>query len=123
MAVRTNYADVNSIMDGMTVTEADVNKYIAAANTMVNTVLGTTASDLYTEIEKWLAGHMLAITRERVAKIAEAGTAKIEYIGKWGAGLQSTSYGQMVLALDTSGTFMNLEKKPAFLRAVQSFDA
>jgi hypothetical protein len=119
---RTNATDVKLIMDNVTLSDAIVNSYISAANTMLNEVLGTTESDLMTEIERWLTAHMITITRERQAAKEGAGGAEITYTGKWGWGLQSSSYGQMVLALDTSGAFGNLEKRPASIYAVPQYD-
>lgn len=122
MAIRTNYTDVDAIMDGMTVNEADVNKYITGANAMLNEVIGTGTSVLMTEIEKWLTAHMISSTRERIGKEEEAGGAKIKYTGFWSEGLKSTPYGQMVLTLDTTGAFAALGKPSASITAITSFD-
>ena len=76
------------------------------------------------EIEKWIAAHMVTITRERVAREEGAGGAYIKYAGEWGAGLASTSYGQMAINLDTSNTLQALSegKRTAMSRAIVSFD-
>jgi hypothetical protein len=126
MANRTTYAEVINIMDTLsaTTTTAIVTAYITSAHVMVNEVMGTTeVTDILTEIEKWLSAHLIAISRERQGIKEEAGTAKITYsdIFKKG-GLASTTYGQMVLAMDTSGAFAALALRQASIFAVTSFD-
>jgi len=123
MAVRTTATEVKQIMDEIDLLDAQIDPYITASNIMVNQVMGTTTdTDLLGEIERWLAAHMITITRDRLAKKEEAGGAKIEYVGVYGMALESTQYGQMVIALDTTGAFAALSKKPASLKAIDSFD-
>ena len=124
MANRTTATDVRNIMDVLsdTTTDTIINAYIASAHTMVNEVLGTEDTDLLTNIEMWLTCHMIAVTRERQALKEEAGGAKIEYTGKYDQGLKMTSYGQMVLLLDTSNLFATLGGRGASIYAVKSFD-
>jgi hypothetical protein len=124
MAVRADKDTVRAYMEGKIpdIIDADVDLFINSANVMVNNVLGTGTSSLLTEIENWLTCHMIASTRERQAKKEEAGGAKVEYTGFWKLGLQSTSYGQMVLVLDTSGAFASLGGKSASITAITSFD-
>ena len=101
----------------------EINSYIEGANTMINSTLvgkGLGAS-LLAEIERWVAAHMIASTRERQSKKEEAGGAKIEYSGKWGVGLSSTSYGQMAISLDASRTLQALASGGvAFMKAIKS---
>ena len=123
--MRTTHDDVRNIMDTLsdTTTDAIIDAYIGSANVMVTEVMGTTeTSDILEELEKWLACHMIAVTRERQALKEEAGTAKITYTGKYGQNLSMTSYGQMVLALDQSGSFAATSLRPASIYAVTSFD-
>lgn len=101
--------------------DAQVEAYIGSANTYINsTLLGKGLSDaLLAEIERWLSAHMIALTAERTTKKEEAGTAKVEYAGQFGKSFEATSYGQMVLALDTSGTLRDLmDKKQARFTAI-----
>ena len=111
--MRTSIAEVKLIIE-TTLTDPSILSFITTANTMVNNVLGLAESEesssgsensRYTEIEKWLTAHLIAMTRERMASKEEAGGAKIEYVGQTGLGLSSTPYGQMVLSMDTSGAF------------------
>ena len=122
MAARIVYTDVSAILEDTELTEAQIAPYIVSANAMVNSVLGTGTSDILTEIERWLAAHMIAITRERQAKKEGAEGANIEYVGIYGAGLNSTSYGQMVLQLDTTGAMAALGKKEISIYAITSFE-
>lgn len=108
---RVTATEVKEIIN-TSLTDAAVLPYITSANIYVTNRLGTTtlSADILKEIELWFTAHMIAITRERVAKTEEAGGAKIEYVGEYGKGLQATPYGQMCLSLDTSNTLI-LEAK------------
>lgn len=122
MAVRVTASEVKEIMD-TTLSDVIVGAYITSANTLVNSVLGTGATDLLKEIERWLTAHMIAVTRERQAQKEGAGGAYIEYTGKYGQDLSSTSYGQMAMALDTTGALAGLAGKSASITAIKSFDS
>ncbi len=120
---RISATEVLEIMD-VDLTEAQVDPYIGSAHAFVEGALDGKGLKDFTlkEIERWLAAHMIALTRERTAASEEAGGAKIVYAGEWGKDLDATSYGQMAKMLDTSGTLtaLNDGKKPAFMRAVKS---
>jgi hypothetical protein len=123
--MRTTAANVKAILDNTALTTAQIEAYITSADIMITQVLGTTlGTDTLSEISRWLTAHMIATTRERPALREEAGTAKIEYTGKWGLGLASTSYGAMVLSLDTTGAMAAASTglKSAYIFAVPSFD-
>jgi len=124
MAVRVTATEVKAIMD-TELTDVQVNAYITSANVTVNEIMGTTeTTDILKEIERWLCAHMISITRERQAAKEGADEANITYTGKYGMALQSTSYGQMVLTLDTTGAFADASdaKPPIVWKAIQSFD-
>ena len=115
--MRTTKEQVREIIDtGLEDNEVDA--FISGANSMVNAYLAGEglSSTLLEEIERWLAAHMIASTREPAAKRQEAGTAKIEYFGQYGMGLDSTAYGQMVKSLDTSGKMAAASKKKVDIR-------
>jgi hypothetical protein len=122
MAVRVTATEVKEILDDTTLLDAQVNPYITSANIMVNEVIGTGTTDILKEIERWLTAHMITVTRERQASREEAGGARIDYVGAFGEGLKSTSYGQMVLALDTTNAFASLAGKAASIYAIPSFE-
>lgn len=125
MATRVLAEEVIAIMD-TSLEETVVEPYCDSANVFVNAALGTKGLTeiILKEIEKWIAAHMIAISKERQARDEGAGTAYIKYAGEWKMGLQQTSYGQMAIALDTSGTLVNIAKNKglAYSYAVPSFD-
>lgn len=118
MAYRVRNEEVKAIID---TSLEDVTPFIAGANALVDQVLGTD-TDLSTaqlkEIERWLAAHFVAI-RDPQARSEKIGEASISYqVGIAGEGLKATSWGQQVLALDTSGKFLAVGKKKAELVAL-----
>jgi hypothetical protein len=120
MANRVTATEVKAIMDEVTLADAVIDSYISGANTIVTDNLGSTTLSvaMLKEIERWLAAHLVAITRERTAKKEGAGGASIEYTGEWGSGFDSTSYGQTAIALDSTGTLAGLTGKSASIYAV-----
>lgn len=113
--------EVKIILNDTTLSNDSIQSYIVTASTLVNTALGSGQTSVLKEIEKWLAAHLIAVTKERIATEEEAGGAKIKYAGSYGKGLQSTSYGQMVLTLDTTGRLASLMGKSAKVEAIKSF--
>ena len=109
---RVTAAEVKEVIN-TSLTEVQVIPYITSANVYVTERLGssTLAADTLKEIERWFTAHMIAITRERVAKSEEAGGAKVEDVGEFGEGLKSTPYGQMCISLDTTGLLVQEGKK------------
>ena len=122
MVYRTTAADVKIIID-TSLADPDIESIIKTANVLVSAELGSAGlgEDLLTEIERYLTAHLIASTRERMAKKEGAGGASIEYAGAFGAGLDATPYGQTVKALDTSGRMSSLSGKRASMYAVKSF--
>lgn len=119
MSVRVTATEVKEIIE-TDITDSTIDVYITSANALVNKALGTSSLGmaLLKEIERWLTAHMIASTKERQTKKEEAGTAKVEYTGDYGEGLASTSYGQMVMGLDTTGGMAKLGKKVIMLKAI-----
>ena len=120
--MRVTATEVKEILDNSALSDTIVDAYILGANSLVNSVLGTGDTALLKEIERWMAAHMIASSRERMAQKEGAGGAYIEYTGTSGQELRSTPYGQMVLTLDTSGEMASLGLKKASIYAVKSFD-
>lgn len=115
--------EVRAIMSEMDITDEIILSYIIGANRLVSHTLSgafLTSETLLAEIEKWLAAHMIASTRERLAKKEGAGGAFIEYAGEFASGLGSTPYGQMVMILDVSGLMSALGGKSASMTVIQS---
>jgi len=100
-----------------------IESYIEIANSMVtDTVTCGLAASVLKEIERWLTAHLISITQERVGIKERLGEAEITYAGKFGEGLKGTSYGQMVLQLDTCGSFAKLGTKTITITAITSFE-
>lgn len=121
MATRVTAAEVIEIMD-TTLTESEINPYVISANVFVTEALSSTSlsANALKEIERWLAAHFAAMTKERQSKKEEAGGAAIEWGVKFGSELEATTYGQVALNLDTTNTLKNLQKgkSSAFIHAV-----
>jgi len=122
MAVRVTSTEVKEIID-TTLDDKHVDVYIGLANTMVtNTVTCGLSAAVLKEIERWLAAHLITITKDRQTTEEKLGDAQAKYTGTFGEGLKSTSYGQMVLILDTCGQFGNLGLKDIDVTAITSFE-
>jgi len=108
---------VDDVLDIIDTTDEDmVDACIISANAFVtNTLTGKGLNDsIMKEIERWLTGHMVASTKERQIKKAGAGGAEVEYVGKFDLGLYGTTYGQMAVMLDTSGTLTDIAKAKSY---------
>lgn len=125
MANRVDYDDVKAIMDNCTTANATITVFITSANALINKVFvndATMSEDMLTEVEKWLAAHLIASTVFRTTSEEKLGDASLKYTGEWGKKLESTPYGQMVLLLDASGLLANAGKMAASIYAVNEFD-
>jgi len=125
MAVRTTAAEVKEIMDNCTLDDTVVDAYIVGANAWIDNILAddiTLGDTLLETLEQWFTAHMIAVSTCRTASKEKLGEAAVEYTGKWGMKLNSTSYGQMVLTLDTTGLLAKAGKESASIYAITSFD-
>ncbi len=117
--MRTTAAKVKEIIE-TDLEDAIVDAYIKGATELVSATLSGKGlgADLLEEIERWVAAHLMAATRERQAIREEAGGAKVQYQGEFSTGLNLTSYGQIAIALDTSGGLAALGVKRVTIKAV-----
>jgi len=133
MAVRVTATEVKAIMTDCTVADSTIDIFIIAANLIINKIFvndTTTSDEILKEIERWYSAHLVTSTIWRVATIAreKVGDAeveygsKVEYVGKGYDMLRSTTYGQTVLALDTTGKMNRVGKRAAIMYAIESFD-
>lgn len=126
MAARVTAAEVKEILDNCLLTDAVINAFIAGATELVTQALGssTLSTALLKEIERWLAAHMISVTPlgDRITTEEGAGGAYERYAGTFGEGLHSSTYGQTVLSLDTTGAMASLSARKARMIAIQSFD-
>ncbi|MCK5019473.1 MAG: DUF4054 domain-containing protein [Candidatus Peribacteraceae bacterium] len=122
MAVRVSATEVRVVIT-TSLLDTAIDAYIAIANPMVtNTVTCGLSEAVLKEIERWLTAHLIGITKERATTKEKLGEAAVEYAGTFGKGLEQTSWGQMVLQLDTCGQFANLGKKDINITAITSFE-
>ena len=132
---RVTYDEVIEIMDNCTLSSTVVETYINAANLFLNSLFNITdadessessgaveTTDLYKEMERWLTAHMISSTRFRMSKSEQVGDAKVEYVGKFGMGLDSTPYGQMLKMMDPTGELASADKRKASIFAIPQFD-
>lgn len=124
MDYRITADEVSEIIDTAQSTDT-IYACIAAANSIVTSMLGASAlvEVQLREIERWLAAHFLACSRERQLKVETVGQAKQEFLGKADMGLDATLYGQQVKLLDTTGILsMKLGRRGAGLYAIPQFE-
>lgn len=101
MAARVTTSDVKEIID---TDLTDLSMFITPANLLINEKLsGEGLSDvLLTEIEKWLTAHLLTC-KERQQTKERMGETETSYNWNTKIGLDSSTYGQTVKILDTTG--------------------
>ncbi len=125
---RVTAEEVKEIMDNCPLSDTIVETYIDIASAYINKVFDLepdddssgTFTDGYEELERWLTAHMIATTRFRQVSQETIETATVKYTGYWSKGLESTSYGQMVLMLDTEGKIAGAGKRAASIYAVKT---
>lgn len=98
----------------------EISAIMLVSNRMVTNVLGTSIlmGDVLTDIETFLTAHIIAIGKERQTKEERVGDVWIKFNENKGDSLQSTTYGQMVLLLDTTGSFQSANKMKASIKAI-----
>ena len=119
---RTTVGNVKEVIT-TNATDKQVDEIIKTANLLVNTHLSDQglSANLLADIEKWLTAHLLALTFDRQAEQKKVGDASEKYAAL-GQGLKSTTYGQIVISLDSSGMLSNANKQIATIRVVPQFD-
>lgn len=123
MAVRTTATAVNEIMQSA-LTDAEIDSIISHANRVVTRKLGGEGMTdaLLKDIETWLTAHLIALGKERQPITEKVGDVWAVYNKNPEGFLMSTTFGQMVLFLDTSGKMGQAELKKARIKAIQQTD-
>lgn len=119
MTARATESDVTSIIDTDRTT-GQITAFIATANVIVNdNLVGVGLSDTtLTQIEIWLAAHLIAISDQREVRINVL-QSEVEYhVPKFGMGLKATAFGQQALALDFTGRLASLGNQRALIEIV-----
>ena len=114
MAVLATYSDVQTLMQDTTIDST----YITSVLTTVDLILTkiyenstcTVSDSILEELQKYYAAHIISSTTARVATKEKLGEAQVEYAGKFGEGLDSTPYGQMVKLLIRVGWLQNHQR-------------
>lgn len=115
---RVTAIEVKGIMPDVVILDATVDLYIAAGTLIIDKVFGAAdVSETTIQIEKWFVAHMIASSQGSVVE-EKIGDASVKYHDYKGEGLNSTSYGRMVLLLDNLGLLSNLGKRAASIFAV-----
>lgn len=119
---RTDKDTVESIME-TGIDPLEIVAIIEFANRMVTTIVGgtTLTEEILTDIETWLTAHLIAMGKERQAKSERINDIWITYQGKFGESLKGTTYGQMVLMLDSTGNFARAMKLKIQINAIPQY--
>jgi hypothetical protein len=121
---RTTADEVREIIPNCTLTDEQVEPMILDKVFLNDTTLSASQRE---EIERWFTAHLLVFAGflpGLSVKMEKIGDAEIQYaaVGKTGAGLDSTPFGQMAKILDTSGLLGASGKMKASIYAVKSFE-
>ena len=110
MPFRVTEDEVRKIID-TSIDDASISMFIDTANVLINEkLLGSGLSEqLLAKIELYLTAHFITL-RDKVLKREEMGESENQYYGNVGMGLESSSYGQNVLVLDSSNILRDANK-------------
>jgi len=106
---------VNSVEDiiDTDLAETQIQAFIDAANLTLDEVFDSELSaGLLTELNKWLAAHLLSTRYQRV-ELEAVSDVSVTSQGETGLGLDATSYGQQCTILDPTGKLSNLNTQEA----------
>ena len=120
MAQRVTADEVLAIMK-TSLTSAQMDPFITAANLTVDRVLGSSGldDDLLKEIERWLSAHFACVLSPLASKQV-IGDGEITYQGEQKMLLLSTTYGQTVATLDPTGKLASTGKVRASFACIKS---
>lgn len=123
MANRTSIQNVKDIM-ATALTDPQIQAIIKQANEMVTRTLGGEGMEeaLLEDIETWLTAHIIAIGKERQVLSEKVGDIWLTYNKNPNGFFQSTTYGQFVLVLDSSGKFQQATKQRASIVAIKQIN-
>lgn len=104
MPARVTPAEVAEIIEYDTTKITSITAFITVADLMIDNTIDTTLLDTATlkEISRWLSAHFLSMRQREMSSQSIEGTSD-SYSTKVDFGLKLTRYGQMAIALDTTG--------------------
>lgn len=120
MTLRVTDAEVKEIIE---TSITDTTPFITTANVLIDAVLsddiaaGDLSDAVLEQMELWLSAHFVAV-RQGAPKMEKAGDGAVTYFGKDGVGLESTPYGQQVLAIDITGKLKSAGAKTAKIQTI-----
>jgi hypothetical protein len=116
---RTNAIDVKGIIK-TSLSNDDIDNFIGDANLIITEKLSgaNVNEDLKEGLEKWLAAHLIAMSKKRQLQGQKVSDVDMRYAGKFGLNLEHTTYGQTVILLDPTGILRETRKRPAKLRSI-----
>ena len=102
--MRTNIAEIKKVIT-TTLADDNINALLEVANNIVNGtfVSGDLDSERLKLIEKYLTAHLIATTLERQEQQHKVGEVAVTFAQKLGEGLRSSTYGMVVISLDSTG--------------------
>lgn len=117
--MRTTQVDVRAVIS-TGLEDSEIQSLIALANRQITATLSAAGltDALLKDIETWLAAHFIAIGKERQTEEERVDDIWVLHQGIFGEGLRGTTYGQMVLMLDTSGLFDTATKRKVSFHAI-----
>lgn len=121
MAVRTTKTKVRYVIQ-TGLEDDEIDALITQSNSIVTRTIGDEGleSTLLRDIETWLTAHLIAIGKERQPLSEKVGDIWLTFEKTGAKGfLEQTTYGQMVLFLDSTGNFQKSSLKRASIKAVK----
>lgn len=107
--MRTNVSEVKEILP-TSMDDSRIEAFIKGASAFLDATLADKglSDTLMKEIERWMSAHMITTTSERQLEKASAGPTSTTFAGQFGKGLYSSTYGQTVVNLDSTGTLKSI---------------
>ncbi len=123
MAARTTIDTVKMIIP-TALTDDEIRDIILMANVIVTRQVGGEGltSALLKDLETWFTAHLISIGKERQPMSEKVGDIWLTFQKNEVGFLQSTTYGQMVLFMDTSGQFQASANKKIKFRAIKQIN-
>jgi len=122
---RINPAGLRSIFKTELI-DSDLQVFIDTSNLIVTEELGSSglSDDRLKEIERFLAAHFATTADPQMQSERIGSEYQYRVQGQFGEGLKSTTYGQQVLLLDTTGLMAKFAdgKKRASISAISEYD-
>lgn len=121
MSVRTTKTKVRYVIE-TALEDDEIDEMIRQSNLIVTRTVGNEGmnSDLLLQLETWLTAHLIAIGKERQPISEKVGDIWVQYQkSELKSFLESTTFGRMVLFLDSSGQFQASSMKRASISAVK----